>query len=193
MSDAPIDAGTRLGAAVIKGHGACGRDPIPCRPRAARQSARDVDYPATPISTPSSSSAATSASAYAGCSPNSHRQPNPAVSPQHGSERRPHAMAAVRSDWQPLRMVRMWIPSLDDRELRERLRRRMHLVRMRASAQNPNLWALDPVGSARLAQALAPTRRDGTAGLARRARRLVRIDPRSAGRDRPARRSRRSV
>jgi transposase len=30
----------------------------------------------------------------------------------------------------------LWIPSLDDRELRERLRRRMHLVRMRASAQN---------------------------------------------------------
>jgi hypothetical protein len=38
----------------------------------------------------------------------------------------------------------MWIPSLDDRELRERLRRRMHLVRMRASAQNPNLWPTSP-------------------------------------------------
>jgi hypothetical protein len=31
----------------------------------------------------------------------------------------------------------LWIPSLDDRALRERLRRRMHLVRMRASAMNP--------------------------------------------------------
>lgn len=30
----------------------------------------------------------------------------------------------------------LWIPSLDDRALRERLRRRMHLVRMRASAMN---------------------------------------------------------
>jgi len=65
----------------------------------------DVDYPATPISTPSGSSAAKSASAYAGCSPNSYRQPNPAVSPQHGSERRAHAVAAVRSGWQPLRMA----------------------------------------------------------------------------------------
>ena len=30
----------------------------------------------------------------------------------------------------------LWVPPLDDRALRERLRRRMHLVRMRASAQN---------------------------------------------------------
>jgi transposase len=30
----------------------------------------------------------------------------------------------------------LWVPSLRDRELRERLRRRMHLVRMRASAMN---------------------------------------------------------
>jgi transposase len=30
----------------------------------------------------------------------------------------------------------LWIPSIDNRALRERLRRRMHLVRMRASAQN---------------------------------------------------------
>jgi transposase len=30
----------------------------------------------------------------------------------------------------------LWVPSLQDRALRERLRRRMHLVRMRASAQN---------------------------------------------------------
>jgi transposase len=30
----------------------------------------------------------------------------------------------------------LWVPSLQDRELRERLRRRMHLVRMRASAMN---------------------------------------------------------
>jgi transposase len=30
----------------------------------------------------------------------------------------------------------LWIPSLDDRALRERLRRRMHLVRLRTSARN---------------------------------------------------------
>ena len=30
----------------------------------------------------------------------------------------------------------LWVASLEDRELRERLRRRMHLVRMRASAMN---------------------------------------------------------
>jgi transposase len=30
----------------------------------------------------------------------------------------------------------LWVPALEDRELRERLRRRMHLVRMRASAMN---------------------------------------------------------
>src|SRR4051812_12696562 len=30
----------------------------------------------------------------------------------------------------------LWIPSVEDRALRERLRRRAHLVRMRASAQN---------------------------------------------------------
>jgi transposase len=30
----------------------------------------------------------------------------------------------------------LWIPSLEDRALRERLRRRMHLVRLRASAMN---------------------------------------------------------
>jgi transposase len=29
----------------------------------------------------------------------------------------------------------LWVPPLEDRELRERLRRRMHLVRMRASAR----------------------------------------------------------
>ena len=30
----------------------------------------------------------------------------------------------------------LWVPALEDRELRERLRRRIHLVRMRASAMN---------------------------------------------------------
>src|SRR3954449_10798997 len=38
----------------------------------------------------------------------------------------------VRRDLVP----ELWVPSLDDRALRERLRRRMHLVRMRAFAMN---------------------------------------------------------
>jgi hypothetical protein len=36
----------------------------------------------------------------------------------------------------PRSMPKLWVPPLEDRELRERLRRRMHLVRMRASAMN---------------------------------------------------------
>jgi len=39
----------------------------------------------------------------------------------------------------------LWVPSLDDRALRERLRRRMHLVRIRASAMN-RIFGPDPVG-----------------------------------------------
>jgi transposase len=34
------------------------------------------------------------------------------------------------------RVPELWVPSLQDRELRERLRRRMHLVGMRAWAMN---------------------------------------------------------
>ena len=40
----------------------------------------------------------------------------------------------------------LWVPSLEDRALRERLRRRMHLVRMRASAQNRIFGLLTPLG-----------------------------------------------
>ena len=45
----------------------------------------------------------------------------------------------------------LWVPPLEDRALRERLRRRMHLVRMRASAHEPHLRPADAVGSAALA------------------------------------------
>jgi transposase len=40
----------------------------------------------------------------------------------------------------------LWVPSLADRELRERLRRRMHLVRMRASAMNRTFGLLTQWG-----------------------------------------------
>jgi hypothetical protein len=40
----------------------------------------------------------------------------------------------------------LWVPSLTDRELRERLRRRMHLVRMRASAMN-RIFGRSPNGA----------------------------------------------
>jgi len=41
----------------------------------------------------------------------------------------------------------LWVPSLSDRELRERLRRRMHLVRLRASAMNRIFGLLTQWGS----------------------------------------------
>src|SRR4051794_11654789 len=40
----------------------------------------------------------------------------------------------------------LWVPALADRELRERLRRRMHLVRMRASAMNRTFGLLTQWG-----------------------------------------------
>src|SRR3954454_2366828 len=46
--------------------------------------------------------------------------------------RRARARRTARRDLVP----ELWVPSLDDRALRERLRRRMHLVRMRALAMN---------------------------------------------------------
>ena len=42
----------------------------------------------------------------------------------------------------------LWIPSLEERELRERLRRRMHLVRLRTSAMNRVYGLRHPVGAA---------------------------------------------
>ena len=47
----------------------------------------------------------------------------------------------------------LWVPSLEDRALRERLRRRMHLVRMRASAQNRIFGLLTPLGAGLRARA----------------------------------------
>src|SRR3954471_15820268 len=50
----------------------------------------------------------------------------------------------------------LWIPSLDDRALRERLRRRMHLVRLRTSARNRIFGLLTQWGAAPVAQAAPP-------------------------------------
>src|SRR5215207_3891907 len=83
----------------------------------------------------------------------------------------------------------LWVPPLEDRELRERLRRRMHLVRMRASAMNRIFGLLTQWGAAALTQTAARPRRDGAARTARRARGLAALDRRSAGGDRSARRA----
>jgi len=42
----------------------------------------------------------------------------------------------------------VWVPSLSDRELRERLNRRAHLIRLRTATKNRVFGALKPVGSA---------------------------------------------
>ena len=83
----------------------------------------------------------------------------------------------------------LWVPSLEDRELRERLRRRMHLVRMRASAMNRIFGLLTQWGLRLSLQRLrAPDAMDA-ARAARRARGLAALDRRSAGGDRSARRA----
>ena len=65
----------------------------------------------------------------------------------------------------------LWVPALADRELRERLRRRMHLVRMRASAMNRIFGLLTQWGLRLSLRAVARTRRDDAARATRRARR----------------------
>jgi transposase len=37
---------------------------------------------------------------------------------------------------QPQLVAALWVPSLEERALRERLKRRLHLVRLRTSAKN---------------------------------------------------------
>ena len=59
----------------------------------------------------------------------------------------------------------LWIPSLEQRELRERLRRRAHLVRLRTSAMN-RVYGLGTQWGLRLS-ADRLRRRDGTDLLAR--------------------------
>ena len=52
----------------------------------------------------------------------------------------------------------VWVPSLSDRELQERLRRRAHLVRLRTSARNRLFGAADSMGVAREPQDAPPAR-----------------------------------
>jgi transposase len=74
----------------------------------------------------------------------------------------------------------LWIPSLDDRALRERLRRRMHLVRLRASAMNRIFGLLTQWGlRLSLKRLRAPEAMD--ARCARRRGDLAALDRRSAG------------
>src|SRR5215204_6547482 len=78
----------------------------------------------------------------------------------------------------------LWVPALADRELRERLRRRMHLVRMRASAMNRSFGLLTQWG---LRLSLKRLREPDAMTLARATRRpagLAALDCRSARRDR---------
>jgi Transposase len=60
-----------------------------------------------------------------------------------------------------------WVPSLSDRELRERLRRRAHLVRLEDLGAQSHVRPADPMGNARQPQDAAPAR---VAGAARRTR-----------------------
>src|SRR5205085_3285599 len=82
----------------------------------------------------------------------------------------------------------LWLPSLEERALREQLRRRMHLVRLRASAES-DLRPADPVGAADLARPAARTGRDGAARRPRGRGDLAALDRRGARGDRPARRT----
>ena len=85
----------------------------------------------------------------------------------------------------------LWVPSLADRELRERLRRRTHLVRMRASAMNRIFGLLTQWGLRLSLRRLREPDAMDAARAARRARGLAALDRRGARRDRPARRAHR--
>ena len=83
----------------------------------------------------------------------------------------------------------LWVPPLEDRELRERLRRRMHLVRMRASAMNRIFGLLTQWGLRLSLQRLRAPDAMALLEQPRHARGLAALDRRSARRDRPARRA----
>jgi hypothetical protein len=87
----------------------------------------------------------------------------------------------------------LWLPSLEERALRERLKRRLHLVRLRTSAKNPVFGLLTQWGAQDPARSPAPTRRDGAARDTRCARGLAPLRGRGARSDRAARRADRSA
>src|SRR4051794_17673975 len=62
----------------------------------------------------------------------------------------------------------VWVPSLDERAIRERLRRRMHLVRLRTSAINRTFGLLTQWGLRRSLTCASPTRSRRSASTASR-------------------------
>ena len=87
----------------------------------------------------------------------------------------------------------LWVPSLEERALREQLRRRMHLVRLRASAMNRIFGLLTQWGLRLSLERLRSP--DAMELLAERgvARVVAALDRRGARRDRPARRAHRAA
>ena len=81
----------------------------------------------------------------------------------------------------------LWIPSPEDRAIRELLRRRSHLVKSRTSASKPDLRPADPVRASGLAAAASRAGRDGAARAPGSARGLAGVDRRAPRRDRPPR------
>jgi hypothetical protein len=69
----------------------------------------------------------------------------------------------------------VWVASAGDRAIRERLRRRVHLVKLRLG-QGPDLRPLDPVRAADLLHAPSPTGCARAARAARGSRGLARLD-----------------
>ena len=78
----------------------------------------------------------------------------------------------------------LWVAPLDDRAIRERLRRRSHLIRLRTSSMNRTFGLLTQWGLRRSAFRAAPARRGRRARRTRRPTGLARLAHRPAGRDR---------
>src|SRR5437868_14707883 len=87
----------------------------------------------------------------------------------------------------------LWLPSLDERALRERLRRRMHLVRLRTSAKG-RVFGLQTQWGIRVSlHPFAPRGRADPARAGRRPRCLASFDRRVPGPDRVPRRAPRAA
>ena len=87
----------------------------------------------------------------------------------------------------------VWVPSFSDRELRERLNRRAHLIRLRTAAKNRVFGALSQWGVRIPLRVLRAGGRDGAARAAGVARGVAPLGGRGAGGHRPARRADRSA
>jgi transposase len=83
----------------------------------------------------------------------------------------------------------LWVPSLEERALREHLRRRMHLVRLRASAMN-RIFGLLTQWGLRLSLERLRSGRHGAARRPRRRRDVAAVGGRGAGGERLARAAR---